>query len=53
MRMTAAPSRACCAAAYSGDRSKARAFNESVEYAAARRAREGAAVMRMVLIEGV
>jgi uncharacterized protein (DUF1330 family) len=32
---------------------EARAFNDSVEYAAARRAREGAAVMRMVLIEGV
>ena len=31
---------------------KARAFNDSVEYAAARRAREGAAVMRMVLVEG-
>jgi uncharacterized protein (DUF1330 family) len=32
---------------------KARAFYDSPEYAAARKAREGAAVMRMVLIEGV
>ena len=32
---------------------KARAFNDSVEYAAARRSRQGAAVMRMVLVEGV
>jgi uncharacterized protein (DUF1330 family) len=32
---------------------KARAFYESPEYAAARKAREGAAVMRMLLIEGV
>jgi len=32
---------------------KARAFYDSPEYAAARAAREGAAVMRMVLIEGV
>jgi uncharacterized protein (DUF1330 family) len=32
---------------------KARAFYDSPEYAAARQAREGAAVMRMVLIEGV
>ena len=31
---------------------KARAFYDSPEYAAARKAREGAAVMRMVLIEG-
>jgi len=32
---------------------KARAFYDSPEYAAAKKAREGAAVMRMVLIEGV
>jgi uncharacterized protein (DUF1330 family) len=32
---------------------KARAFNDSPEYAKARAARQGAAVMRMVLIEGV
>jgi uncharacterized protein (DUF1330 family) len=31
---------------------KARAFYDSPEYRAARQAREGAAVMRMVLIEG-
>ena len=31
---------------------KARAFYDSPEYSAARAAREGAAVMRMVLIEG-
>jgi uncharacterized protein (DUF1330 family) len=31
----------------------ARNFNESVEYGAARKSRQGAAVMRMVLIEGV
>ncbi|GAB3762860.1 DUF1330 domain-containing protein [Ramlibacter monticola] len=31
---------------------KARAFYDSPEYAAAKKAREGAAVMRMVLIEG-
>ena len=31
----------------------ARKFNDSPEYAAARQARAGAAVMRMVLIEGV
>jgi uncharacterized protein (DUF1330 family) len=31
----------------------ARAFNDSAEYGAARKARQGAAVMRMVLIEGV
>ncbi|CAN5170541.1 DUF1330 domain-containing protein [soil metagenome] len=31
----------------------ARAFNESPEYSLARQARRGAAVMRMVLIEGV
>ena len=32
---------------------QARAFNDSPEYAAARAARQGAAIMRMVLIEGV
>jgi len=32
---------------------KARAFNDSSEYSRARQAREGAAVMRMVLVEGV
>ncbi len=32
---------------------KARAFNDSAEYELARKAREGAAVMRMVLVEGV
>ena len=32
---------------------QARAFNESVEYGAARTSRQGAAVMRMVLVEGV
>lgn len=31
----------------------ARAFNDSPEYALARQARQGAAVMRMVLVEGV
>ncbi|GAB3654973.1 DUF1330 domain-containing protein [Ramlibacter alkalitolerans] len=31
---------------------KARAFYDSPEYGAAKKAREGAAVMRMVLIEG-
>jgi uncharacterized protein (DUF1330 family) len=31
---------------------KARAFNESSEYSRARQARAGAAVMRMVLVEG-
>ncbi len=31
---------------------KARAFNASAEYSAARHAREGAALMRMVLVEG-
>ena len=31
----------------------ARAFNDSPEYTAARASRQGAAVMRMVLIEGV
>ena len=30
-----------------------RKFNDSVEYGAARKSRQGAAVMRMVLIEGV
>ena len=32
---------------------KARAFNDSVEYGAARQSRQGAAVMRMILVEGV
>jgi len=32
---------------------KARAFNDSSEYSRARQAREGAAVMSMVLVEGV
>ena len=32
---------------------QARTFYDSVEYRAARRAREGASVMRMVLVEGV
>ena len=32
---------------------KARAFNDSSEYSRARQARAGAAVMRMVLVEGV
>jgi uncharacterized protein (DUF1330 family) len=32
---------------------KARAFNESVEYGAARQSRQGAATMRMILVEGV
>jgi uncharacterized protein (DUF1330 family) len=32
---------------------KARAFYDSAEYSAARRAREGIAVMRMVLVEGL
>jgi len=32
---------------------KARAFYDSAEYQAAKAAREGAAVMRMVLVEGV
>ncbi|MEO7009928.1 MAG: DUF1330 domain-containing protein [Caldimonas sp.] len=31
---------------------QARAFNQSAEYSAAREARQGAAVMRMVLVEG-
>lgn len=31
---------------------KARAFYQSVEYEAARKAREGAAVMRMIIVEG-
>ncbi len=34
-------------------REAARAFYDSAEYTRARQAREGAAVMRMVLIEGV
>ena len=32
---------------------QAKAFNNSPEYAAARASRQGAAIMRMVLIEGV
>jgi uncharacterized protein (DUF1330 family) len=32
---------------------KAKAFNDSVEYAAARQSRQGAAIMRMVVVEGV
>jgi uncharacterized protein (DUF1330 family) len=32
---------------------QARAFNESAEYDAARQSRQGIAVMRMVLVEGV
>ena len=32
---------------------QARKFNASVEYDVARKAREGVAVMRMVLVEGV
>jgi uncharacterized protein (DUF1330 family) len=32
---------------------QAKAFNDSPEYAAARASRQGAAIMRMVLIEGV
>jgi len=32
---------------------QARAFYDSVEYSAARKAREGASVTRMVLVEGV
>ena len=31
---------------------KAKAFNDSVEYAAARQSRQGAAIMRMVVVEG-
>jgi len=31
----------------------ARAFNDSAEYAAARQSRQGAAVMRMIVVEGV
>ena len=31
----------------------ARAFNDSVEYRAARQSRQGAAVMRMILVEGL
>ena len=31
----------------------ARTFNESAEYEAARQSRQGIAVMRMVLVEGV
>ena len=32
---------------------KAKAFNDSPEYSAARQSRQGAAVMRMVLVEGM
>ena len=32
---------------------KARAFHESTEYEAAKKARQGAAVMRMVVVEGL
>jgi uncharacterized protein (DUF1330 family) len=32
---------------------RARAFSDSPEYGAARRSRQGAAVMRMVLVEGL
>ncbi|MES2360163.1 MAG: DUF1330 domain-containing protein [Pseudomonadota bacterium] len=32
---------------------QARAFNDSAEYGAARQSRQGAAVMRMVLVEGI
>ncbi|HSV52705.1 MAG TPA: DUF1330 domain-containing protein [Burkholderiaceae bacterium] len=32
---------------------QAKAFNDSVEYAAARKSRQGAAVMRMIVVEGV
>ena len=32
---------------------KAKAFNDSPEYAAARQSRQGAAIMRMVLVEGL
>ena len=32
---------------------QAMAFNQSVEYDAARKARSGAAVMRMIMVEGV
>jgi uncharacterized protein (DUF1330 family) len=32
---------------------KARAFYATPEYKAARKAREGAAVMRMIIVEGV
>ena len=35
------------------DAAKARAFSESPEYGAARKAREGIAIMRMILVEGV
>ena len=36
-----------------GSMEQARAFNASAEYSLARQAREGAAVMRMILVEGV
>jgi uncharacterized protein (DUF1330 family) len=32
---------------------QAHAFNDSVEYAAARKSRQGAALMRMVVVEGM
>ncbi len=35
------------------DLAAAHAFNDSPEYAAARQSRQGAAVMRMVVVEGV
>ena len=35
------------------DMAQARAFNASAEYEAARQSRQGIAVMRMVLVEGV
>ncbi|UUZ63971.1 DUF1330 domain-containing protein [Polaromonas sp. P1-6] len=35
------------------DMTQARAFNASAEYEAARQSRQGIAVMRMVLVEGV
>ncbi|MES2509380.1 MAG: DUF1330 domain-containing protein [Pseudomonadota bacterium] len=35
------------------DAERARAFSNSPEYGAARQAREGIAIMRMVLVEGV
>ena len=35
------------------DVEQARAFHDSTEYRAARKAREGAAVMRMIVVEGL
>ncbi len=35
------------------DAQKARAWYDSAEYGAARKAREGAAIMRMIIVEGV